>query len=247
MLVAGLMGCVHATFGQGAVPRPRYFKPYTVPSAVRQIALALGPRVQAPGQERLVLDGVLVQGDSKTPLRVIRELPGLLRIEAAGGAGNALVFDGRNLTGRTGTGVKDEDLAEMFEIDSSEHFLNNISTAPLRMLGQRFHVRGETGFGAEVDLFEMVVPIRFGRETIMRTKQFMFDTRTGLLRRVAYRIQTGPQTFNIQTVLSDYSQAQGDALPGRIDRVVNGTAAFTFVRNSAALLPAAADNAFKAQ
>ena len=48
----------------------------------------------------------------------------------------------------------------------------------------------------------------------------------------------------MQTVLSDYSNADGYMLPGRIARVVNGSEVFAFTRSGAAVQAAGKDNAF---
>lgn len=247
MVFAGPLLFGQTLAGQDPSPKRRYFQAHTVPAGIRQIALALGPRVQTPGRERMIVTGTLARSGSTSALRIIRELPGLARIEESGANGKILVFDFQRLTGRSPIDDSDEDLVESLEMDSTEQFLNSIAPgATVRLIGQRFQVRGEAGFGAQVDVLEMVLPMKSRRDREVRVKHFMFDTRTGLLRRVAYNTRKANQLVRIQTVVSDYTQIDGHPIPGKIARIVNGIAAFSFTTESAVILPAVDDNAFRA-
>lgn len=233
-------------FGQTAPRQPRYFAAHTVDPELRHVALAVGPRLQAPGRERLIMTGTLTRAGIQSALRVIRELPGLVRIDETGGRGQALAFDLDRITGRAAIESADEDLLESMEADTAEYLLQMFGrNATLRLLGHRFRVANQTGFGSEMDVYEMVAAVRVRGDAPVRTKHYMFDSRTGLLRRVGYKIAGDTQSTYIETVYSDYATVAGHPIAGKIVRVVNGAPAFTFTRESASVIPAANDNAFR--
>jgi hypothetical protein len=239
---------IHPVFAQGNPARPHYFPPYTVSSPLRQIVTALGDRVQAPGKERVTMTGSLTWQGVVSAIQIVRELPGLLRIDESGASNKSLAFDQTTTTTLTGTGAindDDESLAETLESDTAESFLAKFGPgASVRRLGDRFKVKGETGFGSEVDIYEVVASVTFKRDKQPVTKRYMFDSNTGLLRRVVYSANQSGTTVLVQTVLSNYTAASGYALPGRIARSVNGTETFVFTLTSASITAAGAATSF---
>jgi hypothetical protein len=232
-------------FAQPVLPKARYFAPYTVSSPVRQIVIALGDRVQRPGKERLTLTGSLNQQGTISQIQIIRELPGLLRIDESGGKNKSLAFDGTTLNGSSATDAGDEDLAETLESDTAESFLAKFGPgASVRRLGDRFKVKGETGFGSQVDIYEVVSPVTLKRNKQTTMKRYMFDSGTGLLRRVVYAATQSGKVVLVQTLLSNYSFASGYPVPGRIARSVDGTEVFAFTLTSAVVAAATPDSTF---
>jgi hypothetical protein len=225
--------------------KPQYHPIHTVISPVRQIVSALGERVQKQGNERVVMTGTLNRAGVVSTVQVIREMPGFLRVDEQGGKGRSLVFDINSLRGATVIDDDDEGLAESLQNDTAEAFLGSFGPgASVRRLGDRFKVKDEMGFGAEVDIYEVVSSVGVKRAKQVVTKRFMFDSSTGLLRRVVYGAQQSGRAVTVQTVLSDYSSAGGYMLPGKIARVVDGKESFVFTRNTAAIQAAGKDNAF---
>ncbi|MGJ5814499.1 hypothetical protein [Paludibaculum fermentans] len=224
---------------------PRYFPVSGVVSSARQIVAALGDRVQKPGKERVVIDGTLSRSGLASTAQVIYEMPGLWRIDETGGKGKSLVFDLTSLKGNGAIDDEDEGLAESIQSDTTETFLTAFGHgASVRHIGDCFKVKGETGFGAEVDIFEVVAIVNVKRAKEIVSKRYMFDSNTGLLRRVAYFATVGGKQVSVQTVLSDYAIGGGYMLPGKISRQVDATVAFTFTRTAATVQAAAKDNAF---
>lgn len=232
----------------GNSAKRRYVDPSMVSSSVRQMVAALGDRVQRAGKERLVMTGTLNRKGVNSTLRIVRETPGFLRVDETGGKNKTVTFDLTELKGQTAIDDDDEELAEMLESDTAENFLLQFAPgSSVRKLGDRFRVKGETGFGSEVDVYETVAPILLKRNKEAAWKQYMFDSHTGLLRRVSYGMKQRGRTVLVQTVLSDYSQVGGYALPGRILRNVNGVLVLTFTRESAVFTTAVEDGIFSPQ
>ena len=247
VLAVGTISCVMAQGSQsGAGSKPKYIQLHEVPSAIQPVLAALGPRFQAPGKERVVTIGQLRRKTGISTVQVINELPGQVRITETGGRARSLTFDLADIKGKDQLDDDDEDLMESLGIDSPEQFLQSLTPGvSLRLLGHRFRVKGETGFGSEVDIFQVIAPVSSRRDKQIRNKQVMFDTQTLLLRRVVYTVQKGNQTIRTETIHSDYSTVDGHQLAGRTQRLENGIEVFQFTRQTASLVPAASDNLFR--
>lgn len=225
--------------------KPRYYPVHSVISPVRQIVNALGDRVQKQGNERVIMTGTLNRSGVVSNVQIIFEMPGLLRIDETGGKGRSLVYDLGSLKGTSAVDDDDEGLAESIQNDTAESFLGEFgSGSSVRHLGDRFKVKGETGFGAEVDIYEAASSIGVKRDRQTVTKRYMFDSNTGLLRRVVYRTQQSGKFVTAQTVLSGYSSVGAHMLPGRIARLVDAAEVFAFTRTGAAVQAAGKDNVF---
>lgn len=234
--------------GQSAVrsAKATYTQPHEVPSAIRPILIALGSRFQTPGKERIVTTGQLRRKTGTSTVQIVNELPGKVRIVESGGRSRSLAFDLAELRGKDPIDDDDQDLMESMGIDSPEQFMQSLGAGvSLRLIGQRFQVAGETGFGGEVDIFEVTAPVNARKDKLVRTKQVMFDSRTMLLRRVVYTASKGNQTFRTETIHSDYTVVDGHSLAGRTQRLENGVEVFQFTRQSASIVSAAADNLFR--
>ena len=240
-----------AAFGQGQGQQsgkaPKFYRAETVPDRYRQVVDALGDRVKSAGKERVLLTGTLQLGaQPAAPATVTLELPGRLRIEHAAGRARVLVFDLTESKGRAVIDDEDEELIESLGLDNAEQFLDQLDErASVRLLGHGFRLLNETGFGSSVDIYEVAVPMPSRRDKQVRIKHFMFDTQTGLMRRVAYTISKGGVSVRVETVLSDYAPIEGNNLPGRIVRRENGREVMRFQRTAAAISPRANDNAFR--
>jgi hypothetical protein len=245
ILLAALLPCLHAQ-AVDSEPKPRYYPVHSVISPVRQIVDALGERVQAKGNERVSLTGTLTRKAGVSAIQVISEAPGFLRIDEQGGKGRSLVFDLTSLKGAAAIDDEDEGLAESLQSDTAEAFLRGFEPgSSVRFLGDRFQVKDAKGFGAELDVFEVVSAVTVRRDKRTSVKRFMFDSSSGLLHRVVYRTEQAGKTVTVQTVLSDYSSVGAHTLPGKIVRLVGDSEVFTLARTGAAVQGAGQDNAFK--
>jgi hypothetical protein len=203
---------------------------------------ALGPRLQSEGKEHLILAGTLSRNSTTSPVIVTKEFPNSFRIEESGGKNTLLVFDGQTLQGRSSIDAEDEDLAEMLGIDTSEHFLGQVlARGAIRSLGQRFRVEGDSGFGEEVNIFELSAAVPSRAAKTERVKHVMFDSRSHLLRRVAYTAWEKGSQPRVETVYSSYSLIDGHSIPTEIRRLENGKETIKLVIAGAELRPKTGD------
>jgi hypothetical protein len=251
--VLGAAGFVSLCLGQADISRiggrvtaqtkPIFVRPQQLPMNLGSIVEAHGGRFQLPGKERLVMAGTLRRGNVSSALQIVNDLPGKLRLIEVGGRGKTITFDLEKLESNGGIDDVDEDLAEALAVDTIEQFFLQVqSSRNWRSLGQRFRVTGEAGFGAEVDVFEVTLVSNARRAKEVRTKLYMFDYRTGLLRRTADTVTRGARRIRSETVYSDYTQVDGSAVVGKIQRIVDGAETFVFTRQSASLSAAAQGN-----
>ncbi len=219
-----------------AKSKPVYFKPSELPMSLASHVKAHGNRFESPGKERLVVSGSLKRGANTSSLQIITDLPGKVRIVESGGRGKTLVFDLEKVESSGAIDEVDEDLVEALAIDSVEQFFLQFRSGGVwRPLGHRFQVKGDTGFGAEVDIYEVVLVSTGRRTKEVRTKLYMFDYRTGLLRRTADTVMRGGRPVRSETIYSEYSRIDGNAVPGKVQRIVDGIESFAFTRLSGAL------------
>lgn len=247
LLIAALLfaGIGHPARAEDKVERRTYIAPASVPSSIRQVLTAVGDRIQHKGLERTTLIGSLDRKGSVSTATITRELPGYLRIDETGSKSQNLIFDLSELKGSASITEEQEDLAEIFESDTAESFLGQLGPgATVRKLGDRFAVKGESGFGSFVDIYEVVVPVSLRRDKKVRAKQFMFDSETGLLRRVAYKAYQSGREVLVQTVYSKYTSAGGHQIPGQITRIADGVTVLTFTAQSAVVSPSVPDGTF---
>ncbi len=214
----------------------------SVPGPFQRYAQAVVTRLTNQEKAQLSMSGSLTRArGGAVPATIAIQFPGKVRFTDAAGA--SAVFDGENARGKN---LNDQDdLLESVASDSIEAFLGAVSSnASVRLLGTRFAVEGETGFGKQVDIFEVAAPTNSRSDKRLRVKHFMFDSTTGLLRSVSYSAPERGGQFRVRTVYSSYSDVAGQLIPGRIQRLENDVEAFRFDRTSAALTPAAAATQF---
>lgn len=223
-----------------------YIPPSSLNASLRLYAYALGSRVAGPGKERVAMTGTLLRGAVTSTVAMTWEHPGRFRFEESGGRGRSITIDRSSVNGRAAIDDDDEDVLESFGLDTAEEFLYSaFDTRAARLLGQRFRIRDETGFGSEVDVFEFPSEIRGRRDQAQRVKLVMFDSATGLLRRIAYTVRKGNQSLRIETVYGNYSLVDGNLLPGEIRRLEASRETLRFTRSAASIVARQADSAFR--
>lgn len=215
--------------------RKNYIRPETMASHVQRYVRALGDRVSKPGKERATFVGNLNSDAVTTPITVITELPGKVRIDR-GDKKKPTVFDPDKNFSANGLDDLDHDLLEILGFDTGEKFLFSVQQISMpRLLGYAFKRPGASGFGSEADLFEAEHPIPTRGDKFSRVKQFMFDSNTGLLYRVAYEVSKGGTTARVVTEYGSYEAINGDPMPKRILRKENGRSTIDLTFSSIAI------------
>jgi hypothetical protein len=102
---------------------PVYLRPDLFDDSFSAQVAALGPRVQRPGLERMVLAGILNNRGSQSSVTAVWEVPNRFRLEHVGSGRKAVGFDGDAAWSSEGQ-VGEDDLAaiESMAADSAEGF-----------------------------------------------------------------------------------------------------------------------------
>ena len=126
-------------------------------------------------------------------------------------------------------------LAESLLDDSVEQFFAAVDRGDaVRLLGRRYRTDDGSTLayaGPWHDIYELHWRGRDGQAASQRIKQFYFDSQTGYLARVRYPSSAGA----VETQLSDWRQVNGQALAGRIVRIVAGVTQWTFTADTLTL------------
>jgi hypothetical protein len=219
----------------------RYAPPETanLPGGLDRHAASLGIRLRDTSKEMAILTGTLIQetGD-RMPLRVIFQLPAMVRIEGLRSDGSALIFDGK--TGIYPNSRLEEELLEIFSSDTPEGLFDSVKLgAAVQLLGRR--VRSVDRKGADdskgLDVYEVAGPIRSSARNVERLKRYLFDSETGLLFRTQYLDDAFAPPLDVVTEFSEWRIQDDSAYAGRIERRENGRVIFSFVVTSIAALP----------
>jgi hypothetical protein len=227
-----------------AQQRPPLFSPRdlltVLPSALDVHATAIGNRIRVPGKERTVFSGSLVaERGEHTPLRIVVQLPNMVRLEGLHPNTPPVIFDGTNAV--LANSRIEEQLLEIFSSDTAEGMLVSIRDgAAATLVGRRVLEALESPPREIVqrhDVFEVVVPVRSSLTTPERLKRYFFDSETGLLAKTQYLDETFSPPVNIETLFSDWRSEAGSAYPGRIERRENGYPAFSLTLSSIVALP----------
>jgi hypothetical protein len=170
-------------------------------------------------------------------VRVVVQLPALVRLEGFHPNGRPAVFDGKNRA------VADSRIAEqVFEIfssDTAEGMLAAIKDgAAVELLGRRVAVRSggtEQDRVLRFDIFEVSGEVpSVGRQ---RVKRYSFDSQTGLLAATEYSDDGFSPPVNVEIVFSNWMMEDGSSYPRRIERRENGRPAFSLTITSIVALP----------
>jgi hypothetical protein len=193
---------------------------------------ALGRRGRAVGKEKTVYTGQLFDKKGKsTPVRIIHQLPNLVRLEGFQSGNGHLSFDGEKAHGINSK--KEEAYLETFAMDMAEGMLASMqSNAAIRFLGSGFgpdprKVPNYTG--PRYDIIDVLDTVRCSKENVKRLKSYYLDTKTGLLESTRYKDQTANPPVAVETRFSTWGTIDGSAYPARIDRYEGGELEFTFI------------------
>ncbi len=222
-------------------------RPAAVPNSLRIAAKALGDRVSVKGKERFLLTGTITEGRDKSAGRILYELPGKVRVEWTG-ASRSLTFDGKT-SGRSDSSLTkgDRGVLESLAEDMPEAFFDGLNTgAALRFVGARFRIDDGTTpnyQGPWLTLYSYSAPAKTSEKPAVRTKQFMFDSVTGLLNNVRYVREANGVTTGVITYFT-WMDVGGQRLPRTITRSENGVPVFAFQAASGDFGPGIEDGVF---
>lgn len=221
---------------------------------LREAVNKLGGRLEGPGKERLILNGILTRVDGSqvesNAFQLILEYPNCMRLEEqVGGHHQVLVFNGieaANLNGLMGR--KDNDLIETLVFDSIDHFLaGQMQGLSVRFLGPRFRLDDAFALdhdGAYYDIYQVTDRFKMGADSLEFRKLFYLNSNSQLLERVRYRStqESGPVDVDIQIL--GWRMINGYYVPGSITRLENQQKIFSMTIDNANVVPRAEDSIF---
>ncbi len=207
--------------------------------------MAHGDRIEKPGQERLIMNGTLSRGRSeKLQARLILEYPDKLRLEEQDGV---RVYDGEFLkSSKKALSKREEDEVESLLADSSEHFFQSqMEGRALRFLGSRFRTDdGNTPNyqGPYYAPYIMEDQIKIKKELGRQQKFFYFNSDSQLLELVRYEEKNSKK--NIEVRFSNWSNINGQKVPGKITRLEDGVETSSLAFTNVTIAAAANDRIF---
>jgi hypothetical protein len=219
-----------------------------IPSLFQAHAAALGKRVEVKGRERTVLVGEYLDAQgSAAQVRVVLQLPRMVRLEGFKGRGSVLAFDGdraKNAATRA-----DKALLETFVSDTAEGMLASIQElAAARLLGNGFGPDPRTNpnySGPRYDIVDVFMPDVIRKGPVWQSKQYYFDSKTGLLHSTHYYDRTVSPPVKVETRFSMWGTMDGSAYPASIERYEGGKRVFSFISSDIASGPAVDDSDYR--
>jgi hypothetical protein len=228
--------------------RAAYIQPGGLMPPLRGALRVMGDRLQRPGKERLTLAGTLTLDGEATEFALVSEFPGKLRLVLAGGGRgrHVLVFDERDGDRGAAEG-RDADLLETLAFDTAEHFFEGQSRGlGTRLLGTRFRDDGGPGGGESFyDIYQVGESVGVGRAPRLRSKLYLVNSDTQLLERVRYEDGGGAEATRVE-VAFEWQQIDGQRVPRRVTRTVDGKTILTLDVRTASVGPRADDGVFAA-
>ena len=198
---------------------------------VRELAEALGERVRQSGKERVVMTGTLRIGGTNTAVRLTTEIPNKTRIDFLGANAKSIATSDDDAKSDKGavSEVENDQIESLF-FDSQDYFLfQSENGQPMRLLGRRFIPDGSnaaTYIGPRYDIFELIVLQSKRSDKVRRQKHYYFESSTGLLSQVRYRINKGGKNILVQTEVPSWQFDGGLRIPKQIVRKEDGVEVF---------------------
>lgn len=228
-----------------------YVRRARLQTPLRDALDVLGDRIEKPGKERVVYVGASRrQGNSGAiPLRLILELPGLMRLEeGAGGRLRVIGFDGGKgwVTGGQFSAAE-QSVIETLVFDSAERLLlSQTQGAVTRFLGQRFRIDSGPVTRATVfyDIYQISDQININSAPRIQPKLYYLNSDSQLLERVRYKIERGGRQIEVEVLLSNWWRADNQRLPGSITRLEDGEEILRLTINAATHGPRVNDGVF---
>ena len=222
------------------VPEPPEAFRLGVPGSAVGHLQALGNRTQIEGREQSVYDGTWASSArSSVAVRLIHQLPRLVRVEGAGGPGSVLVFDGSQVRSKVAVLTADEQLMETLVHDTQEGFLYSVREGGFRVVGYRFGAGA--GATTKYDVFEVAVPVETAIAKPLRIKWFYFDSNSGLLAKTTYQ----ERGYTVEARFSSWGEVAGSMYPGMIERFEAGNRVFALTAMTLSVGPGTETTVFE--
>lgn len=219
-----------------------------LPSYLREQAAVLGDRLTKSGQEQIVQSGELRASSAVFPAMASRQLPNKVRIELGGSRARTLTFDGLDSRGSAALDEIDVELIESLTEDSVEGLLSEASTgASTRLLGTSFRPdpsKFPAYSGPSFAIVELACVAKSRSSKDEQLKRFYFDSGSNLLLRTIYGKTVAGSIVMHETRFGDWKSVNGNPVPHRIEKLVQGQQRFVFSSLSATLAPVATDARF---
>jgi hypothetical protein len=216
-----------------------YLKFWQMPSPLQSKYLALGDRMQKPGNERITIKGVLTDPSGSNDAQVVVEKGKKLRADIAAVKGaKSLRFDGKNAPNKTDE--VDDDLLEALLDDSPEMFFEAAMTGTVLLVGLRFADEQGNLF----DVYDVPMPAKGNAKSQRPSKRYFFNTKTNLLSYVQYRESKEKDATVIETQFNDWVIVDDQKVPSTVTRKRQGKVVFTLQGKTVSAAPAADDHLF---
>jgi len=208
---------------------PQYLTTSSVGMFWHDQLVALGGRLQVPGKERMIMTGTYTDASGTQPIRLVWQLGDDVRIDLTGSSPITLISAGAGILQKGGTlAISNDDLLESLGDDRPETALygGGGGKAGWRFLGAQFRTDDGTTpnyTGPFYDVYQLAYTVFLRSDQPLRWKLFIFDSTSKLLAKVLYTIQRGGQGVAVETDWSGWSNSGGNAIPGQIVRLENGT------------------------
>ena len=216
--------------GQDKASAPERQRFDAMPTTLGPVVSAVGPRLNMKGKERTIFEGQYTDDTGRTfPVKVIHQLPNLVRLEGFGKDAPPMTFAGKKTTLRKS--VIDDALLETLATDTAEGMLASIQKgAAVRLLGRFFkpdpkldpNYKGE-GF----DVYEVTAPVTAVAYQPIRMKFYSFDSSSGLLASTRYKNNTAGAAKDVEVRFSNWQKVDGSSYAGQIDRYESGRLTFS--------------------
>jgi hypothetical protein len=242
----------HASVAERPTPAPNaigYVRRVRLSPRLRDALNVLGDRLEKPGKERLILNGVLSRASNRNegqPARLILESSDKMRLEEPGRV-SIYIHDFSSSTDGRSEAEQEEIQSLLF--DSADHFFFGQSQGfETRFLGERFRLddgKSPNYTGPFYDVYQVNDQTVSQNEKRNQVKLFYLNSDTLLLERVVYRGKRGEQSPGIEVQITGWQRVNGQYLPGKIVRLEKGAPVVSFKITSAAIGPMADDGIFR--
>lgn len=227
LLAAGLCATANAQNGNG---NGNGFD--RIPNRFQSQLGALGNRGKKDGKQKTVYTGRLfIKGGESKSVRIIHQLPNLVRLEGFKSGNAHISFDGERAYGVASR--KEESYLETFVMDTIEGMLSAMqSAAAIRFLGSNFGpdpAKFPDYTGPRFDIIDVTDTVRCKREKVLQPKLYFVNSGTGILYSTRYTDRSLNPAVRKETHFSVWGTIDGSSYPARIDHYENGELEFTFI------------------
>jgi hypothetical protein len=204
---------------------------------------AIGDRLVTPGKERVVLLGQLTLGSlgQVSNVQCTIEFPGKLRLDNLSNATSLIWNPAGGGTAKANLNSDQLGLIETLLEDSVDQFLSDeIAGMPRRAFTQSFRTPGAAAGSPAFDVVQVVTSDSAAGDGAHISKLYLFRSDTHLLDRVLYKTAAG----RVQTAFLGWTAVNGQMIPMRVTRSVNGSLVMDLKLTGASVGPKLPDSMF---